>query len=198
MINVAETCVGTRALGDGLRSVVWVQGCPFHCRGCIAPQWIPFRPARRVEPAALAAELLADPRVTGLTLSGGEPMEQASGLAAMVRAARAERELSVICFTGHRLAELSGRPGAAGLLAELDVLIDGRYVRSRDDDRGLRGSDNQRVHHLTGRLAGSAAALEAGPRGAELRMRGDGTALLVGVPPRALADGLGALAKETA
>lgn len=195
MINVAETCVGTRALGAGLRSAVWVQGCPFRCRECVAPDWIPFRPARRVEPEALAAELLADPCVTGLTLSGGEPMEQARGLAAAVRAARADRELSVICFTGYRLGELAGRPGADDLLAELDVLIDGRYVRSRNDDRGLRGSDNQRVHHLTGRLAGSAAALEGGPRRAELRVRGSG-ALLVGVPPRALAERLGTIAKE--
>ncbi|GAA2141719.1 4Fe-4S single cluster domain-containing protein [Actinomadura napierensis] len=187
MINVAETCVGTRALGPGLRSVVWVQGCPFRCRGCIAPDWIPFREARAVAPDELAGELLADPDVTGLTLSGGEPMAQASGLAAMVRAARAGRELSVICFTGFRREELAGRPDAQALLAEVDVLIDGRYVRSRNDDRGLRGSGNQRVHHLTGRLATAAGELADGPRRAEVRVRG-GEALLVGVPPRALAE----------
>ncbi|MWA02805.1 4Fe-4S cluster-binding domain-containing protein [Actinomadura sp. LD22] len=188
VINVAETCVGTRALGPGLRSVVWVQGCPFQCRGCLAPDWIPFREARRVAPDDLADELLADPDVTGLTLSGGEPMAQAAGLADLVRAARARRELSVLCFTGFRRSELTGRPDAEALLAEVDVLIDGRYVRSRNDDRGLRGSANQRVHHLTDRLAGAAEELAAGPRRAEVRVRG-GEALLVGVPPRALSEG---------
>ncbi|QKG24370.1 4Fe-4S single cluster domain-containing protein [Actinomadura verrucosospora] len=190
MINVAETCVGTRALGPGLRSVVWVQGCPFRCRGCLAPEWIPFREARRAAPGELADELLADPDVTGLTLSGGEPMAQAEGLTAMVRAARAQRELSVICFTGFRRSELAGREDAEALLAEVDVLIDGRYVRSRDDDRGLRGSANQRIHQLTGRLTGAAGELAGGPRRAEVRVRG-GQALLVGVPPRALAAGFG-------
>lgn len=44
MINVAEICLGTRALGPGLRSALWVQGCPFRCPGCVAPDWIPDRP----------------------------------------------------------------------------------------------------------------------------------------------------------
>ncbi|WP_207401142.1 4Fe-4S single cluster domain-containing protein [Actinomadura roseirufa] len=181
-LNVAEVCPATRALGPGLRAVAWVQGCPFRCRGCIAPDWIPDRPARRMTPAELAAELLRDPAVTGLTFSGGEPMEQAAGLAATVRAARRVRDLTLICFTGHRLERLAGRPGVAALLAETDVLIDGRYVAARDDGRGLRGSANQRVHHLTGRLRGH--DLEAGPRRAEIRLSG-ASALLVGVPPAA-------------
>lgn len=180
MLNVAETCTATRALGPGLRAVVWVQGCPFRCRGCLAPEWIPPRPARRMTPAELAAELLHDPDVTGLTFSGGEPMEQAEGLAETARLVRRERDVTLICFSGFRREELDGRADAAGLLAETDVLIDGRYVDARNDDRGLRGSDNQRVHHLTDRLRGF--DLETGPRRAEFRLRGAET-LLVGVPP---------------
>jgi anaerobic ribonucleoside-triphosphate reductase activating protein len=183
MINVAEICVGTRALGPGVRSVLWVQGCPFRCRLCIAPDWIPERPARQAEPAALAAELLADPRVTGLTFSGGEPMAQAAGLAEVARCARRIRELSIICFTGYRREELP--PAAAGLLAEIDVLIDGRYVAARNDDRGLRGSTNQCVHHLTERLRGADAELVSGPRRTEMRIRGP-EVLMIGVPTRAV------------
>ncbi|MGI5166611.1 4Fe-4S single cluster domain-containing protein [Spirillospora sp. CA-253888] len=185
MINVAETCTATRALGPGWRAAVWVQGCPFRCRGCIAPDWIPDRPARRVGPEELAAELLADPRVAGLTFSGGEPMEQAEGLAATVRAARRRRDVSLVCFTGHRLADLRGRPGPEALLAEVDVLIDGRYADPLNDGRGLRGSTNQQVHHLTGRLRGF--PFEDGPRAAEIRLRRD-EALLVGVPPKAMGE----------
>src|SRR5579859_5050852 len=92
-VQVAEVCVGTRALGPGLRSVAWVQGCPFRCRGCIAPDWIPARAGRAVRAADLAAELLADPSVTGLTFSGGEPMSQAAGLAAVIAVARQRRDL---------------------------------------------------------------------------------------------------------
>ncbi|RKS79636.1 anaerobic ribonucleoside-triphosphate reductase activating protein [Actinomadura pelletieri DSM 43383] len=183
VLNVAEVCASTRALGPGVRAVAWVQGCPFRCRGCVAPDWIERRPAREMTPAELADALLVDPEVTGLTFSGGEPMEQAAGLADAARLARERRELTVICFTGYRLEELRGRPGPEALLAEVDVLIDGRYVDVLDDDVGMRGSANQRVHRLTDRLAD--ADLEAGPRRAEIRVRAD-SALLVGVPSAAV------------
>ncbi len=169
---------------------MWVQGCPFRCPECLAPEWIPDRPARRVTPAALAAELLADPAVTGLTFSGGEPMAQAAGLAETARLARRDRSgLTLICFTGYRLERLRVRPPGDpvhALLAEADVLIDGLYVAARNDDRGMRGSDNQRVHHLTGRLRHATAALADGPRRIEVRLRATET-LFVGVPSRALA-----------
>lgn len=187
-LNVAATRVGTHALGPGRRSVVWVQGCPFRCAGCLAPDWIPDRAARHVDPAELAEELLADPGVTGLTLSGGEPMAQAAGLAALVRAARVRRDLSVICFTGYRLDRLRSRPPAPDvteLLGLLDVLIDGQYVAGLDDGKGLRGSSNQRVHHLTPRLAGCGYDFTGRHRTAEITVDGT-TALLVGVPPPGL------------
>ncbi|WP_030605876.1 4Fe-4S single cluster domain-containing protein [Streptomyces fulvoviolaceus] len=186
LLNVAATHVGTRALGPGVRSVVWVQGCPFHCAGCVAPEWIPDRPARQAGPGELAAELLADPRVTGLTLSGGEPMQQATGLAALVRQVREVRDVSVICFTGHRLERLMARPPSAGvpdLLAVVDVLIDGVYVAGLNDGRGLRGSTNQRVHHLTRRLAHSGYDFAHRARDAEIVVNGPET-LLVGVAPK--------------
>ncbi|WP_327432463.1 4Fe-4S single cluster domain-containing protein [Streptomyces sp. NBC_01236] len=186
LLNVAATHVGTRALGPGVRSVVWVQGCPFHCAGCVSPEWIPDRPARQAGPGELAAELLADPRVTGLTLSGGEPMQQAAGLAALVRQAREIRDVSVICFTGHRLERLLARPPSEGvpdLLAVVDVLIDGLYVAGLNDGRGLRGSTNQRIHHLTRRLADSGYDFAHRVRDAEIAVNGP-EALLIGVAPR--------------
>jgi len=191
-VNVAETCVGTTTLGPGVRSVVWVQGCSLHCPGCIAPNWIPQREARLVAPGELAAELLADPAVSGLTLSGGEPMLQAAPLAAMVRAARQQRDVSVICYSGHTLTELRERPPAPGvteLLEQVDVLIDGPYVAAANDGRGLRGSSNQVIHYLTDRLRDSDEEFVRRPRTAEIRVR-DRSVLLVGVPPPGLADGL--------
>ncbi|WP_406252776.1 radical SAM protein [Streptomyces atratus] len=190
VLNVAATRVGTEALGPGVRSALWVQGCPFHCAGCMSTEWIPFRPARRAGPRELAEELLADPRVGGLTFSGGEPMEQAAGLAEVARLARKTRDVSVICFTGYRLERLRARPpspGVPGLLGEIDVLIDGLYVTGLDDGRGLRGSSNQRVHHLTGRHADGGYDFADRPRTAEIAVTGP-EALLIGVPPKGLID----------
>jgi anaerobic ribonucleoside-triphosphate reductase activating protein len=133
-------------------------------------------------PEEAVAQLLAHPQVTGLTFSGGEPMLQAAGLAAVARLARRRRELSIICYTGFTLEQLRARPpgpGVEDLLGEIDVLIDGPYVAALNDRRGLRGSANQRVHHLTDRLRGF--DFERAPRRIEIHLRDD-YALLVGIP----------------
>lgn len=187
-INVAATCAATRALGPGVRAVVWVQGCAFHCPGCIAPEWIPLKPARLVSPENLAAELLANPQITGITISGGEPMLQADGLSRMLRYASAIRSIDVLCFSGYHLEQLTTTPpgpGVSDLLQQLDVLVDGPYIHKLNDNLGLRGSRNQRIHYLTSRL--KAYDLEHQPRSAEVVLQ-QGQAMLVGVPPARLGD----------
>jgi anaerobic ribonucleoside-triphosphate reductase activating protein len=189
LLNIAATVPATRALGPGLRAAAWVQGCCFNCPGCISPEWIPKEIARQVTPQDLASELLANPEIEGLTFSGGEPMLQAAGLASVIRLARLQRQqaqqapLSVISFTGFTLEQLqrnpANMPGIADFLAEIDVLIDGLYRAELNDSHGLRGSSNQRIHYLTGRLVGS--ELENRPRQSEVHI-GEGYAFLVGVP----------------
>lgn len=185
-LNVAATCLGTYALGPGYRAAVWVQGCPFHCAGCISPEWIPDLPARLVSPEELLDELLENPQVTGLTFSGGEPMHQAQGLAELSRLAKRRRDVDLICFSGYTLDRLRANPPAPGvdlLLAQLDVLVDGPYIASLNDNKGLRGSQNQQIHYLTPRL--SMSLLEETPRRAEVHVQ-NGQAFLVGVPPQGM------------
>ena len=183
-LNVAATCAEVRTLGAGRRFVVWVQGCPFHCAGCIAPDWTQDIPARQMTPQQLAEEILAAPGLDGITLSGGEPMMQPAPLAVALALVHAQRDLPVICFTGFLLENLLREPrrtGVEDLLAQVDVLIDGPYVRERDDNHGLRGSNNQRIHYLTQRLAG--CDLENQPRRVEIILN-RGHALVAGVPPQ--------------
>ncbi|MFE1596846.1 4Fe-4S single cluster domain-containing protein [Nocardia sp. NPDC058705] len=188
VLNIAATSTATESLGPGFRAVVWVQGCPLNCRGCVAPEWIPIQPRRLVPPAELAADLLAGPAFDGLTLSGGEPMLQAQALAELVRRIRAENEITVICFTGFTLARLRATPpgpGVAELLSQIDILVDGPYVAARDDGRGLRGSTNQVVHHLTDRLRDCGYDFEHRVRTAELHVD-ERSVTLVGIPPHGL------------
>lgn len=184
LLNVAEVCPATRALGPGLRAVVWVQGCPFHCPGCIAEGWTKFTLNQLASPEEIAAGVLANPDVTGLTFSGGEPMLQAAGLAEVYRQARKQRDLTLIVYSGYTLEKLKNAPPGSGierLLSLTDVLIDGLYINALNDNRGLRGSQNQHIHHLTNRLDGF--DFETGTRRLEVQVK-DGSALIVGVPPR--------------
>ena len=156
LLNIASFVPETQALGPGKRMVVWVQGCPLHCPGCIAPEWIPYIPAMEMTPEELLEKMNLNV-IDGITFSGGEPMEQASGLAALIRLARKRKDLDLICFTGYRFERLLNNPpnkGVSDLLNEVDVLIDGPFIQSLNNSTGLRGSTNQRIIHLTDRLMG--------------------------------------------
>ncbi len=183
ILNIAAICSSTCSLGPEKRAAVWVQGCPFRCPGCIAPNWVDIKPARLVRPEALVQEIMVEPGLQGLTFSGGEPMLQAAGLARLARLAREQRDLDIICFTGFSLPALLQSPPGPGVLELLDlvdVLIDGPYIERLNNNLGLRGSSNQGIHHITDRLRGY--DFLTSPRKAEIRLTHD-EMMLVGVPP---------------
>lgn len=168
-LNIHRLCrEGSRALGPGLRYVVWTQGCPFRCKGCLTPGGHADEPAMMVDCQALAADIASRGKLTGLTISGGEPFLQAEALAEVVRLLRGRRpEMSVIVFTGYRIEDLT-QPAHRQLLALTDLLVDGPYVEELNDGRGLRGSSNQRLHFLSDRLTYSRSELEEGKRRLEM------------------------------
>lgn len=95
----------------------------------------------------VAKQMLSNPLTDGLTLSGGEPFEQAMSCFLLAKIAHANG-LNVWCYTGYTLEHLrdNGTLEQKLLLDEVDVLVDGRYI---EEKRSLslewRGSSNQRV-----------------------------------------------------
>lgn len=172
----------SRANGPGARFVVWMQGCTLGCPGCFNPTTHEAGGGREVPVAELAAELAAAHRthgIEGLSLSGGEPLQQPAAAAALLDAARA-LGLSTLAFSGYTLEEIRALPGGPEVLARLDVLIDGRYVAGDRLATGLRGSANQRIQLLTPRYR--LADVEATPV-AEIRIGPTGDVILTGVNP---------------
>lgn len=149
-LNVALIVPRTEAEGPGHRFALWVQGCHFRCSGCCNPHMLPFTPAAVTPVEEVLAQFLATD-TEGLSLLGGEPFEQAEGLAELAKGAkRAGR--SVMVFTGYTLEELEAKcdPSTQELLDHVDLLVDGRYDASqRTLSRRWIGSDNQRMHFLT-------------------------------------------------
>jgi len=155
MLRVAVVVDDTEAEGPGRRFAVWVQGCSLRCAGCCNPEMFDARRGHERTIEELLARVPAS--VEGITLLGGEPFEQAESAAAFARGARA-RGLTVMVFSGYTLDELAARSDAAQLLAVTDLLVDGRYDRTRPEPpppRGRRwiGSTNQTMHHLTSAYA---------------------------------------------
>ncbi len=188
-LRVHATLARSRANGPGTRFVVWVQGCSLGCPGCFNPTTHQAEGAGvSTEVDALIAQLMAaaaSGAIDGLTISGGEPLEQPAPVAALLRGARAAG-LSTLVFSGYTLDEIRARPGGPDVLDALDVLIDGRYQAGARLAEGLRGSSNQQVRLLTDRH--TLAEIEATPL-AEVQIGPDGTIVLTGVAPLKLRRG---------
>ena len=135
--------------GPGLRMVVFVQGCPHHCQGCHNPN--SHDPCGGYESStdAVIAALPDGKLVRGITLSGGEPFEQAVALGLVAEAAK-HKGLSVVTYTGYRFERLlemvQQTPAVLKLLELTDILIDGSFEQERRDlGLAFRGSANQRL-----------------------------------------------------
>lgn len=151
-LRLARAHFPVTALGYGRRLGLWVQGCSLACPGCIAKDtWDPA-----VGKEVGVDELVSDVRraieagADGLTISGGEPLQQPIGLAALLREVRTlptTVPFDVLIYTGYQLNELSPEQAVAAELG--DVLITGRYLATEPTRRIWRGSANQELLLLT-------------------------------------------------
>lgn len=182
-LQVAHRIACSEAEGPYRRYALWVQGCTLGCPGCCNPELFPAAGGVQFTVAALAEELAEARRthgIEGLTVLGGEPLEQLAAVTALCVAARGQG-LGVLVFTGHTLAELESRVGGGALLACVDTLIDGRFEAGRrDTERRFIGSGNQRLIHRSARYADP--ALWRGAGGVELQWAADGRLSVHGEP----------------
>ncbi len=156
-IRIFGTAPDSIVDGPGLRFAVFVQGCTHACPGCHNKESQPAcgGTVKRID--ELVAEIAANGLVQGVTISGGEPFEQAPACAELARRVR-ELGLGVWTYSGYRYGQLEkiaqaaeAHPavdpaGARDLLAATDVLVDGPFVQSLHSyDLPWRGSSNQQL-----------------------------------------------------
>ncbi len=133
--------------GCGLRVVLWVSGCTHHCKDCHNPiTWdlcggLPFDADAKEE----LFEALAKDYISGLTLSGGDPLHPANRkeigeLICEVKSRFPQKNIWL--YTGFCFEEIRELP----FLSMIDVIVDGRFVRElKDLTLHWRGSKNQRI-----------------------------------------------------
>lgn len=147
--------------GEGIRCSIYVSGCPFHCKGCWNASIWNFR-AGHPYTQELEDRILDDmalPYVQGLTLLGGEPLLNTPMLNPLINKIRERfgHSKDIWCWTGYTWEELMREgetPDKAELLANVDVLVDGRFLESEKNSLlQFRGSSNQRVIDVPKSLA---------------------------------------------
>ena len=137
--------------GEGLRSVIWTQGCPHHCPGCHNPETWAFDGGFEMEVEELKEKLAATNLQAGVTFTGGEPFWQPEACLELARFAKQELGMNVWSWSGYTYeAIMEGESEARReFLRELDVLVDGPFILAqRDISLKFRGSANQRLLRL--------------------------------------------------
>ena len=139
--------------GEGIRCSLYVSGCPFHCEGCYNSSIWDFQAGHEYN-EKLEAQImddLAQSFVQGITFLGGEPLLNTGVLLPLARKIRERfgHTKDIWCWTGYTWEELMREgesPDKLDLLREIDILVDGRYIKTQHDSLlQFRGSSNQRI-----------------------------------------------------
>lgn len=132
----------------GIRYVVFTQGCPHHCKGCHNPQTHDFNGGKIASIDGIAKDIMKNPLLRGVTISGGEPFEQAKAVVKLL--SKLDKKLDVMVYTGYTYEYLvknsNETNGYIDLLNKTDILIDGKFIlEKRNLNLEFRGSSNQRA-----------------------------------------------------
>ena len=150
MINYYEYCVveNEHLYGPGKRVLLFLQGCSIHCEGCVNRHLWDFGKGKN----ATSEEIISfcrDNHVEGITLHGGEPLDQSEGLYPIVKALKKE-QFTVILFTGYTKRELNISQKRVWNLS--DIVVCGRFdLKKRNVYLQFRGSTNQRIIRRKGK-----------------------------------------------
>jgi anaerobic ribonucleoside-triphosphate reductase activating protein len=134
------------ALGWGERVGIWTLGCSIHCAGCMARDTWTADPAGDVPVAELLRVVEECRPVDGVTVSGGEPLDQADELVTLLAGLRRIVDADggdILCFSGRSAGVVRSRHG--DVLDLVDAMVVGPYDERRPSQSPLMGSENQEL-----------------------------------------------------
>lgn len=145
MIKYAKILRDTIVDGIGLRDTLYVVGCSHNCPGCHNKALQDYNCGNKDTKQIILDKLLESDN--DLTISGGEPFEQAKELSLLLVEYKKNRPQSNIwIYSGYTLEEIKKDEDKFNLLKLCDVLVDGKFVESlKDLNLIFRGSSNQRI-----------------------------------------------------
>lgn len=138
------------ANGPGIRCTLFVSGCTRNCKGCFNKEYQDFNYGSIWDDAAKEKFMsyVTNERVSGVTILGGEPMEQDDDLLQLLKAIKGKTNKNIWIFSGYTYEQLLER-GKEEVLKYCDVLVDGQFIESKKDLKlRFKGSSNQRTIDL--------------------------------------------------
>jgi anaerobic ribonucleoside-triphosphate reductase activating protein len=149
--------------GNGIRTVIWTQGCPHNCFGCHNPSTHSFDDGALIDVEDIKVEIDNLVYQDGITFSGGDPMCQSAACYEIAKYAR-KLGLNIWCYTGYTFEELiklgKYKKSIMDFLSCIDVLVDGKFMMEfKSLDCLYRGSTNQRLIDVKKSLSNGAVCL---------------------------------------
>ena len=146
-IRLSGICHNSLVNGEGVRRVLFTQGCKHNCEGCFNPDTHSFVGGKEYECDEIIKDTLSDILIKGVTFSGGDPFEQALSCSYIAKKIK-EKNLNIWCYTGYTFEELlkDNREGVREFLSYIDVLVDGKFKNNlKKEGLKFKGSSNQRI-----------------------------------------------------
>lgn len=146
--------------GPGIRTTVFLEGCPLRCGWCQNPEAFRKGEAPALAPEAVVAEVLKDADYYavsggGLTVSGGEPLLHLAPVQALLEEAKRHGL--------HTCVQTSGavpQANVVGVLGLVDLFqFDLKHMDSKRH-RSLTGAGNERIHENAAFLLESGANVQ--------------------------------------
>jgi len=149
MINIQKLMLveNEHLYGPGKRLLIYLKGCSIHCDGCINTHLWSFEGGTPVSKEEILS-LCTKEKLEGLTIHGGEPLDQADELEKVVDLVK-NNGFTIILFTGYLNKELN--KVQRRVWNKSDLVVAGRFVsKKRNVNLQFRGSTNQRVYSHNG------------------------------------------------
>lgn len=133
--------------GDGIRYTIFVQGCAHQCTNCQNKSTWDFNGGRLYEIDDIINEIMENPLLDGITLSGGDPMYQTSNILELIdKLHNRLPQMTIWLYTGFTYEECLTDNKKRMVLEKIDIIVDGEYIDSkRDLTKRFKGSTNQRI-----------------------------------------------------
>lgn len=136
--------------GEGLRYVIFFQGCKHFCKNCHNMETWNYNNglATTIEQEI---ELLSKhiDNIDGITISGGDPFFQYENLLELCKAIKKSfNDINIWVYTGYTIKELE-KIGLTAVLEHINVLVDGKFIiELKSPHIPFIGSSNQNIIKL--------------------------------------------------
>lgn len=139
-MRIAGTLPTSLVNGNGIRYVIFTQGCGHHCRGCHNPETWDFNGGREITVEELVKDILTHRHIDGITLSGGDPFYQQDECVKLILLLP-ERLRDIWIYTGFEIEDIKHTK-----LARLaSYIVTGKYNQDLKINSKMYGSSNQRI-----------------------------------------------------